>query len=204
MFPPQILDEFAILAGRAAENVGAMLCKWVQCEVRITASTVDIVGIERIPEIAGDIDEIGATVTLLSRVEGELPGITAMQIGYADATSLVRCLGGNLPPGERALEIGEMERSMLQETANVLFSAMMNSLASNLGLRAIPFAPSVVIDHSSAVWGGILLEFADEADEAVVVTVSLECMAPGPRLRLIFLPLPSAMAVVQQGLTHAQ
>ncbi len=202
MITQEILDEFAMIARRGAENAGTTLAKWLHCEVHIDVSAVELIRLDLIPEEATDGTD--ATVTLASRVKGELPGNAAVQLAYSDAKALVHCLGGSLPPGDNADAIGEMERSMLQETANVLFSSLMNSLAGHLGLSAVPYAPSVLVDLGTSAWANLLLESAEEADEAVVVTARLACIGSGPRIRLVFIPAPEALAVIRRGIDHAE
>ncbi len=202
MIDQAVLDEFSIITRRGAENAGSTLSRWLHREVRIELSTVEVLRLDLIPEEATDGND--ATITLASRVKGELPGNAAVQLAYCDALALVTCLGGTLPPGDRAEDIGDMERSMLQETANVLFSSLMNSLAGHLGLSAVPYAPSVLVALGTSAWASLLLESAEESDEAVVVTARLACVGSGPRIRLVFIPAPQALAVIRRGIHHAQ
>lgn len=141
-------------------------------------------------------------MTLASRVKGGLPGNIVVQLAYADAQALVSCLGGDLPAKDQARTVGDMERSMLQETANILFSSLMNSLASYLGMVAVPHAPAVLVDIGTSAWDAMLLESAEEADEAVVVTARLACADAGPRVRMVFIPAPEALAVIRKGVGH--
>jgi chemotaxis protein CheY-P-specific phosphatase CheC len=202
MITTQLLDEFALITRRGAENAGLTLSKWLRRSVRIEVSAVELVRLDLVPEEPEDSG--GTTITLASRVVGELPGNTAVQLAYEDAALLVGCLGGTLPPRGAGHPVGEMERSMLQETANILFSSLMNSLAHHLGLKAIPHAPAVLVDIGTAAWGTLLLESAEESDQAVVVTARLACLGSGPRLRLVFLPAPAALAVIRKGIADDQ
>jgi chemotaxis protein CheY-P-specific phosphatase CheC len=202
MITQEVLDEFAIITRRGAENAGSTLSKWLHRQVHIDVSTVELIRLDLIPEEA--VDDTDATITLVSRVKGKLPGNVAVQLAYSDAKALVTCLGGNLPPGDHANSIGEMQRSMLQETANVLFSSLMNSLAGHLGLSAVPYAPSVLVDLGTSAWATLLLESAEEADEAVVVTARFACIGSGPKIRLVFIPAPEALAVIRRGINHDQ
>ncbi len=196
MLEQKTLEEFAMVARRGAENAGETLSRWLHRPVSIEVSSVDLIRLDLIPDQA---DDLGATtVTLASRVNGELPGNVVVQLSLADAASLVGALGGKLSLNDGA--IGDMERSMLQETANILFSSLMNSLAHHLGLNAVPYAPAVMVDIGTAAWDMLLLEAAEEADEAVVVTARLVCPGCGPTVRLVFLPAPHALDVIRQEL----
>lgn len=198
MFAQKTLDEFSMVARRGAENAGSTLSRWLHRQVSIDVSSVEVLRLDLIPD---QPDDSGATtVTLASRVNGELPGNVAVQLSLADAAALVGCLGGSIPTGAGAGQIGAMERSMLQETANILFSSLMNSLAHHLGLNAVPYAPAVLVDIGTAAWDMILIEAAEEADEAVVVTARLACIGSGPKVRLVFLPAPKALEVIRKEL----
>lgn len=205
MIAQETLDEFAIIARRGAENAGSMLSRWLRRAVHIDVSSVELVRLDLIPGSA-DADSNAATVTLAARVRGGLPGNIAVQLPFADAAALVQCLGGRLELTRQAGAIGEMERSMLQETANILFSSVMNSLALHLGLDAIPYAPAVLVDVGTAAWDSLLIEAAEtaeQADEAVVIIALLACIDGGPRLRLVFLPAPQALDVISRGVADA-
>jgi len=198
MIPQQTLDEFAMVARRGAENAGSTIGRWLHRPMAVDISTVEIVRLDLIPEPPAD--GLATTITLASRVNGELPGNVVAQLSLADAAALVKCLGGSIAADATTAGIGEMERSMLQETANILFSSLMNSLASHLGLNAVPHAPAVLVDIGAAAWDMLLIEAAEEADEAVVVTARLASAGPGPSVRLVFLPAPAAIAVIRKGL----
>jgi chemotaxis protein CheY-P-specific phosphatase CheC len=198
MITQEILSEFAMITRRGAENAGNTLSKWLHCQVHIDVSAVELIRLDLIPEESDD--DTDTTITLVSRVKGDLPGNVAVQLSYRDARALVICLGGSLPPGNQSELIGEMERSMLQETANVLFSSLMNSLAGYLGLSVVPYAPSVLVDLGTSAWSTLLLESAEDADEAVVVTARFACVGSGPKIRLVFIPAPKALVVVRSGI----
>jgi len=200
MIKREALEEFALFARLGAEHAGDTLSKWLHRQVRVEVSAVESIRLDLIPEETGEAGE--ATVTMMSRVNGELPGNAAVQLSYADATALVSCLGGSMPAAGQAADLGELERSMLQETANILFSSLMNSLACLLGLVAVPYAPAVLVDIGTAAWDGLLLEAAAAADEAVVVTARLACIGSGPRVRLVFLPAPGALCTIKPGAAH--
>lgn len=200
MLEQAILDEFAMIARRGAENAGASMSKWLHTKTAIESSSVEVVGLDLIAEEGTDSG--ATTITLAARVDGALPGNVAGQLTYTDATALVACLGGNFPPSGQASTIGEMERSMLQETANILFSSLMNSMAQHLGIKAVPYAPAVRIDIGTAAWDMLLLECAEEADEVVVVTARLACIGSGPKIRLVYLPSPLALIAIRKELKH--
>jgi chemotaxis protein CheY-P-specific phosphatase CheC len=196
MIDLQIPHAFAGIARSGAENAGTMLARWLRRPVGVEVASAELVRLDLIPE-----EEVGsdgeATFMLASRVKGELPGHTVAHLSYQDAAALVAALGGVLPDADGVASLGEMERSMLQETANILFSSLMNGLATGLGLDAVPYAPAVRVDFGTAAWGTMLLESAEEADEALVVTARLACGAGGPRMRVIFLAAPQALAVIR-------
>lgn len=202
MLTQGVMDEFAMVARRGAENASATLSRWLHRQTVIEVSSVELVRLDLIPD--GAEDGGAATITLASRVNGELPGNVAVQLALGDAAALIGCLGGEFDPDMDPPRLGEMERSMLQETANILFSSLMNSLAQHLGLNAVPCAPAVMVDIGVAAWDLLLIEAAEEADEAVVVVARFACASPGPRLRLVFLPAPNALEVIRKGLDDGQ
>lgn len=197
MLDLQLPGNLAAVARGGADNAAAMLARWLRQPIAVEGTAARQVGIDLIPETVGADDR--ATIMLAARVKGALPGHTVAHLAHRDAAALVACLGGALPPESALGALGEMERSMLQETANILFSSFMNGMASALGLFAVPYAPAVRVDFGTAAWATILLEAAEAADEALVVTARLAgpAAAGGPRIRLIFLADEQALAVIR-------
>ncbi len=196
MLDLKLAGNFAAVARGGAENAATMLARWLRQPIAVEAAVVEMIGIDLIPEEVGADDE--ATIMLAARVKGALPGHTVAHLAHRDAAALVACLGGVLPEEGSLGTLGELERSMLQETANILFSSFMNGMASALGLFAIPYAPAVRVDFGTAAWATILLQAAEAADDALVVTARLTgpAGAGGPRIRLIFLADAEALTLI--------
>jgi chemotaxis protein CheY-P-specific phosphatase CheC len=197
MITQKALNDFAQMARQGADSAALTLSRWLHREVKIPVSTVDVVRIDAIPGQNGS--DVETTVTMASRVYGELPGNIAIQLPLSDAMAVVSCLGSRLHAQSPASSLGEMEISMLQETANILFSTLMNSLANHLGLVAVPHSPGVIVDIGTAAWDTLLMESALDGDEAVVVTARLACIGSGPTIRLVFIPSPLTVSNLSQG-----
>ncbi|GDY12007.1 hypothetical protein LBMAG53_08850 [Planctomycetota bacterium] len=191
----QTLDGFVEIAQAGAANAGSCLARWLGRDVAVGTATVEILRLDLIPQ---DDDQQTASVTLASRIRGGIAGNVAVQLTCADASMLIACLGGNLPEHRLAEHLGALEQSMLQETANILFSSLMNGFAKQLGLSAVPHTPIVLIDVGTAAWGTLLIESAEDSDHLVVITTPLACANNGPSLRLVFLPAPAVFATLGQ------
>lgn len=177
------------VAARAAGDTADALARWLRRPVATGAATL-----ERLPldALAGGDD---AAALLVARVAGALPGTMALELALDDAAALVSCLGGDLPPGGG---LAELERSMLEETANIVFTALMNSLARQLALEAVPRSPVAQVDLGAAAWGQLIAEAAEHGDHVARLSVWLAASG-GPSLRVAFLPAPAAALALGAG-----
>jgi chemotaxis protein CheY-P-specific phosphatase CheC len=139
---------------------------------------------------------------MASRVHGAMPGNIVARIPLPHLAGIIAHLGGT--PGPERMELGEMERSMLQETANVAFSVLMNSLAQHLAVSAIPYASAIAIDLGNAAWDMLIAEVAEFGDDALVLSTRIAATGGGTEIELIFLPSPTALTAITACLADAE
>jgi chemotaxis protein CheC len=202
MLSTQVISELEIVARRGAENASEALSIFLRERTQVSVRTVSVEPLEEIPEQFGGGDNL--VVGLLSRVVGDVEGNSMLLFGRDDALKLVAILGGKRKNGNGNVEgFGELERSMLEETANVTITSFMNSLTSHLGERCIPNAPVYLLDLAGAIVSVALMEIAEAADRALVISTTFSCKEENLSAIFIFLPSPESLAALEEGLTGA-
>ncbi|RME41161.1 MAG: hypothetical protein D6788_01810, partial [Planctomycetota bacterium] len=93
--------------------------------------------------------------------------------------------------------IGDMERSCLEETGNIITSAFVNSWATWLDVRIGPSSPSFVLDLPQAVLQSVISEQAALGDE--IFFARTDFLVDDQWLEWVFLllPSPSAMRLIE-------
>jgi chemotaxis protein CheC len=190
-------QELFLVAQRGAESAGEALSQFVRRRIDVRVREVCSAPLERIPEQLGGGEQLA--VGLLSRVRGEMEGNSLLLLGRDDALTLVHLLGGAREGG--ACEgFGDLERSMLLETANIAITSFMNSLAVHLGLACVPNAPVYLLDLAGAILSVILMENAAVADEALLILTAFTCEGEDLTALFAFLPGPDSLESMQRGL----
>jgi chemotaxis protein CheC len=138
---------------REVTNVGAGHAATALAQLAGVKISIDVPQIWSAPfeEIVGrtspDADDEVAVVSM--RVLGDLAGQIMFVMRKDAAASLLDVLLGRTP-GTGTIS-GEMERSGLQETGNIMASSFLNALARWMGKILLPSVPTVAVDNRDAV-----------------------------------------------------
>ncbi|MFW5829787.1 MAG: chemotaxis protein CheC [Planctomycetota bacterium] len=196
-FSTDMLAELGIVASRGAEHASSALSTFIGRSVHVDVGTVNMVAIEQVPERLGAGEVL--TVALVTRVAGEITGNAALLFQRPEALQLVRWLGSpatDVP----AAGFGELERSMLEETANITISSFMNSITAHLAKRCVPNAPMYLMDLAGAILSVVVMESAAVADTALLFSTRFLCDADQMQALFVFLPSPEALQALREGL----
>ncbi|OVE81429.1 hypothetical protein BVY04_03300 [bacterium M21] len=199
MFEAEFISELEIVAHRGAENASGSLSSLLGHNVSIIVNGVEFADIEEIPERMSSGDMI--TVGLLSRVTGMIEGNSVLLFSEKDAAQLVQALGSKK---QKIEGFGDMERSMLEETANITISSFMNSITSHLNRKCVPNAPIFLVDLAGAILSVILMESAEVADRAILFSTKFLCKDEDMQVMFVFLPSPPSLLELQGGLTDVR
>jgi len=195
MFTKELLSELEIVAHRAAEASSSSLTTLLNNHVTVTVNGVNWAGLEDVPETLGGSETHCAG--LISRVRGEIEGNAVLLFSEEDSLALTTALGSKV---ETIEQFGPLERSMLQETANITISSFMNSITAHLGHRCIPNAPMYILDLGGAILEFLLVECAYVSDKVILFSTQFVCKNQNIKASFIFLPSPDSLDIIQEGL----
>jgi len=159
------LDALREVANIGAGHAATALSQLTNRRVMIDVPNIEICAIEEAAAAVGN--ENGVVAAILMQVLGDLTGRSLMMFEKRCALQLVDMLLGRESGVTHIL--GEIERSTLKETANILTGAYLNGLSTLLGLMLIPSVPSLAVDVCGAVLSTSYLNFGKERSIVIVL-----------------------------------
>lgn len=148
-------------ARRAARGLEEMTGRPISAAVR----NVTLVPLTRVAAIVGRA-EWPATAVYLG-FSDDLDGHLMLLFTNEAAARLADLLLGQ--PDGTTVEIGEMERSALQEAGNIAGSFFLTALADATGLTILPTPPVLVQDMCGAILDGPVAALALEGDDVLLI-----------------------------------
>jgi len=180
------LDAMREVANIGAGHAATALSQMTNRKIMITVPRVNVRPLEEACQFAGPADAVIAAI--LMHMMGDLTGRALLMFPQHSARTLCDFLLRREPGTTEAF--GEMEKSALKESGNILASAYLNALSDFMGMMLVPSVPSLVIDLSGAVLTSAHLNFGHDRDFAFCVETSFRVEGTSEPLGGHFLLLP--------------
>jgi chemotaxis protein CheC len=159
-----ILKEIGnIGAGHAATALSGLVNKSIDMSV----PSVKLAPFHEVTDLLGGEETIVAATFL--RVTGDAPGNMFFILTLAEAITYLKKLTGDESINEESFYEGEMTRSALQETGNILAGSYLSSFSDFTGLKLSPSVPFLTIDMAAAVLSYGLVEMSQVSDYAIII-----------------------------------
>ncbi|NOX58755.1 MAG: hypothetical protein GXP29_07855, partial [Planctomycetes bacterium] len=181
------------VASHGAAQASSALSKWFNRGVRVSSDGFEAVPLLSLNAAIGDPERVVVAVRM--PIEGEVTGEILLTMPEEVAMTLCDLLLQQAPGTTQS--IGEMELSCIQETGNIVGSAMMNGLADWLGLTAAPGPPTVMHDMSCAVIEPILVQQAAAGDEVLLSRADFLMDKLWLEWGLFLLPSPESRKLIE-------
>ena len=146
---PFQIDALRELGNIGAGNTATALAQFLEREINMEVPAARILPLEEIPQIMGGEERRVGCVLL--RILGEAPGKMVFLIEEEGLRRLLTLVFGEEP---QDLE-GELERSALQEIANILSGSFLNSINKMTGLSCVQSLPNYAMDMAGAILSSI-------------------------------------------------
>lgn len=183
-------DALRTIAVNGAYNASRALSKWFRRGVRLTSGGFERTPLSEFGDILGSAEEPIAAVLL--PLEGDLSGTILLAFPEDVALELADIMM-QAPPGT-AQELGEIEQSCLQETANIVASAYANSLAQWMKLTTAPGVPAFAHDMACSVIDAVLMDGALAGDHMYVAKTDF--VLEGRHLAWVMMLFPSPDSLI--------
>ncbi|MFQ5489681.1 MAG: hypothetical protein ACE5GE_03065 [Phycisphaerae bacterium] len=180
------------IAVNGAFNASRALSKWLHRGVRLSTD-----GFVRVPlaQISQIEDPEQRVVGIHSRLSDQLHGHTLLVMPEETACLLVDAIM-QAEPGTTK-QVDDMAKSCLQETANILSSSFMNSLAKWLDITSEPTSPVVRVDMADALFDTVVAEQAQTSDDVLVAKSVFSVDGQWMEWNYYLLPGPSSMRLIE-------
>ncbi|MCP5464149.1 MAG: hypothetical protein H7A33_03900 [Deltaproteobacteria bacterium] len=173
-----------IVAGHASEDATEMFSKWLRQPVHIKMDRVEFMPFETVCAMMETREEnaIGVLMSIDKGIEGMLLFLFSEDMAFKMIDLLTKQKIGTTS------ELGDLERSALNETANIVGCAYLNSLKKSLSVECIPSTPILIHDMPLAIMNAVLMEQAAFQDESLFINT--EFFHDGGKLDFQFFFLP--------------
>lgn len=178
---PEMMDALKEIGNIGIGNAATALSKMTSKQVDITFPDVELKDFEDI--FCTNSDDVSVSVL---EIIGDLTGKIIFMCPQTDHKTLVECiLGSHCPPDQ----FQELEISAFKETANILCTNYLNSLAQFFNITLLAEPPSFVAGKVCDVAQELKRGFKDATDSSVL-SVNTDLRLEGGKMRsLIYLTL---------------
>jgi chemotaxis protein CheC len=204
---------------RGAEGASQALSKWLNQEVHLTVSDVELVDLSEASEVLGPAETLVAACTM--ELTGGLTGLILLVFEDRSGLALVDLLL-HLPVGTTTAW-NDLEQSAAKETTNIVGCAYVNALAAHLPstkeasltqtLRAsgdpteiIPSPPTFLHEFAGSLLQFALMEQALELNQVLMIRSEFTGGGQGLNLNwtLLFVPTREALNVLAASLAQLE
>jgi chemotaxis protein CheC len=177
----------------SAFSASRAMSKWLKKGVRLSTDGFSRVALKDAAKMLPAEDQV---VVLHMELLNQLHGHLMLVMGMQAARELVE----RLMPGcgeEHDEGLGEMARSCLQETANIVATSFSNCVAKWLGIETEPSSPELCIDMPEAAFDAALSAQAMVSDEILVSKTAFNIEGCWVDCEFFVLPTPSSYRLIE-------
>ncbi len=158
------MNELRIIAAKGAENANLAFSRWLKEKASLEITDVSFVPCEDIVKNVGDVDKM--VVSILLRMNGDIKGNMIFIFSEDSAAYLIEKVGKKKV--SKLSELSTMNRSILEETGNIVGTAFLNSLVTYLDILISTSAPAFIYDYAAAILEMAVMEYAPVSDYALL------------------------------------
>ncbi|MGB0714954.1 MAG: chemotaxis protein CheC [Phycisphaerae bacterium] len=180
------------IAINGAFNASRAMSKWLKKGVKLDTDGFSRVSLN---DVTAQFDENEPIIALVMDLQEQMHGFAVLAMQETDARCLVDLLMQQSPGTTK--EFGEIERSCLEETGNIISGSYVNSWSTWLEIEIEPYVPQFVNDLPGAILQGVLAEQALVGDEAFMARTNFFINDQSLEWLFMLLPSPSAMRLIE-------
>ncbi len=180
-------------SGNAATALSAMLGRMVDMKV----PTVRVLDYAEAIEFAGGPETI--ITGMLIRMDGDIEGMILFLLEKPFASLVINTLfdaGDNID----FLNLGETEKSLLNEIGNIMSGSYLSAISQLTGLFINMSVPSLTVDMLGAIMSVPAIEFAEVSDKVLFIDEQFIIDDKHIKSNMILIPEISSLSVLLQRL----
>ncbi len=159
------LDNVARLGGY---KIAGALSKWIGTEIATKSSNASIVHYSRLLEPSFSPEEL--ITAILIKVSGSISGYLIFLFDEKSAIEIVTRMSHR--EIDSILDWDDLSRSVMEETGNIVGSAFLNTVATEMNLEIYPSSPVIACDLSGAIIETVMAQFAIRGEYALSCHIS--------------------------------
>ena len=179
----------SMASGTAANALSQVLNKKITMKV----PEIKIVPIEVATDIMGDPDSIVAGV--YSRLLGDFNGGLLLTFPREDVIMLVNKLVGS-DSEVQVHSLSELDLSAVSEVGNIISAAFVSAISKIIEKTILISVPKLAIDMLGAIVDFILIELAEEAEQALIMKIEFEDIPRTVSGHFFIIPNPGSLEML--------
>lgn len=184
------LSKLKLLTSNAGVEASSIFSKWLRTSVTIKMDNAELIPFEDVVAKAGGGDEI--SIGLYMSIDKGISGSVLFMFNEKSAFELIDILIGRELGSTK--KIGEMEKSALQETANIVGCAYLNSIGTNMGATIVPSPPVLIHDLTQSIMDTVLMEQAQFQNESLFIQTEFYSVHGKLDWNFFFLPIMDSLS----------
>jgi chemotaxis protein CheC len=162
-------DLLTKMTHKAAENASRALSKLSDEKVKVEVSKTEVTKIQRIfPGIGPETIVAGIYLPVTGEVKGASLLIFPEDVAYVICDLLLKRKPGT------TRRLTELDESALKEVGNILCGSFLTIFSNTLKVKIVENVPSFSFDMFGAVVDKIIAQFAQRAEDALVIEVKFD------------------------------
>ncbi len=191
------LDALREIGNIGAGNASTSLAMMINEAIRLAVPETRIVALDELSlATSAGLEEV--VVSAYVAFEGDARGCLLLLFKQEQALSLLELLG--LGGAGDVLELGELEKSAISETGNIIASTYLKALATFTKLELLPEPPGVAVGMSGAGLDTVGAHRGQFADAALVIQMNLHSDEADLGLELFMIPNPDGLGAILSAL----
>ena len=190
-------DALQELANIGAGHASTVLSQMINKDVKMGIPKVELLSLQ---EVSKKVDSEQVVVGIFLKISDEIPSYIVLIIPRKSAFSLSNMLLLTNPNPNKEV-LSEMDKSALNEVANVMICAFFDSLSELLQMNIIPGPPNMAYDIPSAVMDYILIQIGQVSNEVIFFNVDLkEEEKDSFKIDMFLMPEPQSIDIILEKL----
>jgi len=190
-------DALQELANIGASHAATALSQMVNRDIKIGIPKIDVVSLG---DAINCVKDRNVAVGVYLKISDEIPSYVLLLLPKESAFALSDMLLGNESDETKTI-LTEMDKSSIQEVANIIMCAFFDSLTVLLGIPIIPGPPALAYDEPVAVMDYVLIQIGEVANEAIIFNIDLnEEEGNSFDIDMFLLPEPKSVDIILEKL----
>jgi chemotaxis protein CheC len=180
-------DALKEIGNIGAGNAATALANFLDRKINMTVPRVEIIPIEDVPEVTGDIEE--EIIGVLLKVRGEAPGSILFLLKRESSEHLLELIFKN----NKMTGDDELKESAITEIGNIISGSYLSAINQITGFNLCQSVPAFARDMAGAILSSSLLSVNESSDYAILIETQFFNGTKQIRSNFFLIPDPGSL-----------